>query len=341
VKDKSENLSAWPLTVAGTLRCGVPGRVQRTEPRDPQRRHCQPHPTFAAINPQLVTPGEGTGPTTAASQSCRPGALTRRNDCHSPDHSQTMSFLTGLERFSFGHFYKYVAPTELMDAIFARQQHQMNATEITRFFLSHRGRPARRSLGGAGCFNGWSVEKIFNYVLVNCVHGNVFVARAPGEGSGSSTRNQPAGPIALAAIAWLDDAAAIKRKAELDLPQFSWEGFPEQQSRARQQAENRSLTVGAQLDSILIADVAGDGRLMAEILKQVMGRWCDGPWRCHPLPNIFQKRLFTYRRGKLVELSWATVRRFASRPVQSPQSVVRSSRSDDEMTVDRGLATVD
>lgn len=172
----------------------------------------------------------------------------------------------------------------------------VNATELTEFFLKRKGR----------CFEGWSEEKIFNYVLVNCVHGNVFFARTPGEGA------RPAGPIALAAIAWLGDAATIKHKAELDSPQFSWDGFSEQQSPDRKGAGfclarsmgNRSLTVGAQLDSILIADVAGDRRFMPEILKQVMARRVPAP------PAIFQKRLFTYRRGKLVELSWATVRRF-------------------------------
>ncbi|HEV2456379.1 MAG TPA: hypothetical protein VGY98_19100 [Verrucomicrobiae bacterium] len=154
--------------------------------------------------------------------------------------------------------------------IFSRLQ--PTPSTITAFFLSHRGR----------CFENWSAEKIYNYVLVNCVHRNVFVA-CDGDGR-----------IALAAIAWRNDAARIEENERLGLPQYDWKGFPKDG------------------DSILIADVAGDRKLMPEILKQVMDCWCHGPWRSRSLPNIFQKRIFTYRRGRLVELGWKTVFRFMS-----------------------------
>ena len=121
----------------------------------------------------------------------------------------------------------------------------MNATEITEFFLKwcqRHGRPGR-------CFEGWGKEKVFNYVLVNLVHRNVFAAR------------DRFGLIALAAIAWPADAATIIAKAERGLPQFDWKGFP---------------TDG---DSILIADVAGDRRLCPRFLSKLRRPgWCQH-WR--------------------------------------------------------------
>lgn len=147
------------------------------------------------------------------------------------------------------------------------------AGELEEFFRSHRGR----------CFPGWDGRKIADYLLVQLVHGNVFVARAPGEAT------RPTGPIAFAAIAWLNDAERIVENDRMGLPQYDWNRFPS----------------GG--DSILIADVAGDRSLMPEILKQVMAR--VDKWHCHP-HAIFQKRLFTYRRGKLVEPSWKTIFRF-------------------------------
>lgn len=151
----------------------------------------------------------------------------------------------------------------------------MNTTEVTKFFLKNKGR----------CFEGWTPNKVAKYVLVNAVYRNVFVAL------------DNFGLIGAAAILWPNDAATIRAIAESDEPQFTWSPTPRDG------------------DSILIADVAGDRRLMPQILKQVMA---NGPWRCHP--NIFQKRIFTYRRGKLVELSWGTVLRFC----QIPQSAIRN-----------------
>jgi hypothetical protein len=138
----------------------------------------------------------------------------------------------------------------------------MNTTEITRFFLMRRGR----------CFEGWTRDKVAKYVLVNAVYRNVFVAL------------DRFGLIGAAAILWPNDAATIKAIAEAGQPQFTWSPTPRDG------------------DSILIADVAGDRRLISQILKQVMA--VAAP------PAIFQKRIFTYRRGKLVELSWPTILRF-------------------------------
>lgn len=111
---------------------------------------------------------------------------------------------------------------------------------------------------------------VAKYILVNAVYRNVLVAL------------DRFGLIGAAAILWPNDAATIRAIAESDKPQFTWSPTP---------------TDG---DSILIADVAGDRRLMPQILKQVMAHWPDSP----------RKRLFTYRRGNLVELSWKTVKRF-------------------------------
>lgn len=136
----------------------------------------------------------------------------------------------------------------------------MNTTEVTNFFLSHRGK----------CFEGWTPDKVAKYVLVHAVYRNVFVAL------------DRFGLIGAAAILWPNDAATIRAMAELDKPQFTWSPTPKDG------------------DSILIADVAGDRQFMPEILRHVMAHWPDSP----------RKRLFTYRRGNLVELSWKTVNRF-------------------------------
>ena len=136
----------------------------------------------------------------------------------------------------------------------------MSATDVTEFFLSHRGR----------CFEAWKAENIEPYVLVNIVRKHVFAAR------------NSVGGIGIVAIAWLKNAANILADDAEGFSQFSWGFYPKNG------------------DSILIADVAGDRKLMPEILKQVMAHWPDSP----------RKKLFTYRRGKLVELSWQTVMRF-------------------------------
>jgi len=174
-----------------------------------------------------------------------------------------------------------------------RKQQPMNAIQIAEFFLSRRGR----------CFEGWSTDKVFYYILVNHLHDNIFVAR------------DRFGLIALAAIAWLDDEEQIVNRDIAGLPQFDWE-------------HPKGWTPNG--DSILIADVAGDRSLMPEILKQAMVRWGAHASRVlfrassretdavarpdaretRALP--IQKRLFTYRRGKLAELSWTTVYRFSN-----------------------------
>jgi hypothetical protein len=173
------------------------------------------------------------------------------------------------------------------------------AFTLAKFFLNHRGR----------CFEGWSTDKIFYYVLVNLLNRNVFVALADKFGR-IGTSVLPG--IGLAVIAWLDDAARIQDLDACGLPLFDWNGFP------------------SDGDSIVIADVAGDRRLMPEILKQAIVRWGEhaprvlfrAPSRetdavarpdargARALPT--QKRLFTYRRRKLVELSWKTVIRFSN-----------------------------
>ena len=95
---------------------------------------------------------------------------------------------------------------------------------------------------------------------------------------------QPAiGNPQFVVIAWPDNALKIRALAAYGMPQFVWQELPRDG------------------DSILIADVAGDRSLMPEILKQIMTR----------LPAIFRKRLFTYRRGKLAELSWGTIFRLS------------------------------
>jgi hypothetical protein len=148
------------------------------------------------------------------------------------------------------------------------------ALAIATFFLRRRGR----------CFAGWKSDKVFYYVLVNLLNGNVFIALEKFGRKGTSALPQ----IGLAAIAWLDDAARIMDLNARALPLFDWNEFPKSG------------------DSIVVADVAGDRKLMPEILKQATARWAV----VSATPAIFQKRLFTYRRGKLVEMSWPAVMRF-------------------------------
>ena len=194
---------------------------------------------------------------------------------------------------------------------------------LTEFFLKRRGR----------CFEGWTELKILQYVQWHLLNGSLFVAcepprragilstlrsavvrRSPCPASvagnvsparGIAAEDGPAGfarvscagefslhsslstrhssPVALAAIAWLGNADAIQALATYGMPQFVWQELPKNG------------------DSILIADVAGNRRWMPEILKQVYGAWPDSP----------RKRVFTYRRSKLVELNWQTIFRFS------------------------------
>ncbi|HTV41610.1 MAG TPA: hypothetical protein VMF08_13595 [Candidatus Sulfotelmatobacter sp.] len=183
----------------------------------------------------------------------------------------------------------------------------MNATELTEFFLKHRGERTRPRVPQDAptrpcCFGGWQADKIFSYVLVHCVRRNVFAAR------------DRCGHVAFAAIAWLDDAARIKDLDARGLSQFEWE--PE---------HPQGWTPNG--DSILIADVAGDRRFMPEILKQVTARWPEAP----------RRRLFTYRRGKLVELNWQTILRFGS--VQSVGSVRSDESRPTQIATAGGAAT--
>lgn len=88
--------------------------------------------------------------------------------------------------------------------------------------------------------------------------------------------------IGLAAIVWPEYARMIRALDAAGEPQFSWTICPHKG------------------DSLLIADVAGQRALMPEIFKQVQERW----------PDCRRQRLFTYRRGALVELTWETATRF-------------------------------
>jgi hypothetical protein len=168
------------------------------------------------------------------------------------------------------------------------------ALAIATFFLNRSRRPQKTPGEGTRptCFAGWKSDKVFYYVLVNLLNGNVFVAP------------DRFGKIGLVAIAWVDDAVRIMDLNARALPLFDWNEFPKSG------------------DSIVVADVAGDRKLMPEILEQAMGRWVDAP----------QKRLFTYRRGKLAELSWKKILRFSG---NSPESGVHSPQSE---VVSRTLA---
>jgi hypothetical protein len=131
---------------------------------------------------------------------------------------------------------------------------------VTAFMLEHRGR----------CFAGWTAAKVFRFVAWHILNGTLFVAFSEN------------GTLGLVVIAWPEIADDVTVRARDGAPQFVWDNVPREG------------------DCFLIADVAGNRKLMPDILEQVSGAWPDSP----------RKRLFTYRRSRLKEMDWTTIRRF-------------------------------
>lgn len=145
---------------------------------------------------------------------------------------------------------------------------------VLRFILDNRGR----------CFAGWDLRKIHAYLFWHFLNGTLFVVsqRTPPKAFGATDRIE----IVAIAIAWLQNETAIRLLDSLGLPQFVWASLPDDG------------------DSILVADVCGSRIMISEIVQQVMAHWPDSP----------RKKLFTYRREKLVKMSWKQVLRFAGHP---------------------------
>lgn len=119
------------------------------------------------------------------------------------------------------------------------------------------------------CFEGWPAWKIFRFVAWHFLNQTLFVA------------NEPNGEIGLIVIVWPNTARRIMFLDRNGQPQFDWQHLP------------------LDGDAFVVADVLGNVKLLPDIWTQVSGEWPDTP----------RKRLFTYRRGKLKELTWTTVRR--------------------------------
>ena len=120
------------------------------------------------------------------------------------------------------------------------------------------------------CFKGVDAAKLFRYVAFHLLLGSLFVDR-------------DVNGVKMMVFVWRGWAADIQRRAAEDLPQFEWK-LPTNEG-----------------DSLFIAEVIGNRRSMAHILKLVKAHWPESPGF----------RLFTYRRHGLAELSWNTVLRFS------------------------------
>lgn len=90
------------------------------------------------------------------------------------------------------------------------------------------------------------------------------------------------GKVALVVFAWPENSDDLRCRNDTGTPLFVWQ---------------QPATDG---DAFLIGGVVGNRKFMPEVLKQVNGAWPDSP----------RKKLFTFRRGRFVEISWKAVERF-------------------------------
>lgn len=124
------------------------------------------------------------------------------------------------------------------------------------------------------CFAGMDAAKLFRYVAFHLLHGCVFVAY------------DAAGNISTVFFAWPLDRAEMLRRDAAGEPLFIWEA-PKCDG-----------------DAFFIGGIVGKRRFGAEVFKQVSGAWPESP----------RKQVFTFRKGKLVELSWKELTRFCGLP---------------------------
>ena len=122
------------------------------------------------------------------------------------------------------------------------------------------------------CFDGWPASQLYKFCAYHWLNGTLFASCAPD------------GAFRLVVIAWLENAARIIARAAAGTPHFTWEQLPKDG------------------DSILIADVVGERSLLPDVRRQVNGAWPDSP----------RKRLFAFRKGRLVELAWPTIDRLTA-----------------------------
>ncbi len=89
------------------------------------------------------------------------------------------------------------------------------------------------------------------------------------------------GRIVTVAFGWPAWGEHVEARAAAGAPEFTW---------------SNPIQGG---DSIFIAEVIGDRRHL-RTLYDTLGEWC---------PDLDERKIFTYRRGKLVELSQKTMQR--------------------------------
>jgi hypothetical protein len=124
---------------------------------------------------------------------------------------------------------------------------------------------------GGHLYAGWDATKLFKYLSFQWLSGNVVLVHDGAE-------------IAGVFVAWRDFASEIARREHAKEFHFNW----------------RSNIEGG--DALLIADVIVNkqGNNLTRLLQLASATWPD--WK--------MRRLFTHRRGELVELAPAVTARF-------------------------------
>ena len=128
---------------------------------------------------------------------------------------------------------------------------------------------------GGRCFDGWPVKTLFEYCFFHLVDRGVFIVRDHGE-------------IVACMFAWGTSVPAIMMRHGNHAAPFCWE-----RSRNHEQA-------------LFLAEVISTGKTakiarshLVQMVRQGAAKWPD--WK--------QKRIFTYRDKKLVELPHDVIQR--------------------------------
>ena len=80
--------------------------------------------------------------------------------------------------------------------------------------------------------------------------------------------------IAAVAFAWSNPETEIRKRAAAGSPQFDWR------------------RTGEEADALFVAQVIGRWELLPRLVRQIVARW----------PDAERRKIFTYRRKRLVEL---------------------------------------
>ena len=116
-------------------------------------------------------------------------------------------------------------------------------------------------------------RRVFRYIVFHVLHGNVFVVR------------DQARAIIGVGFAWPERAREVIERDAMGEEQFAWRA-PVESS-----------------DAIMIWQVMGSRRAAYGWRAAALQRW----------PDLHARRIFTHRNGKLVELDYRMLKRFAER----------------------------